>query len=83
MLREFYTFLSNHYGEQHNFLSLGNTHYIDLHALFMLGSLEPDIYILGKASFGARTTYEHVLSPFTPAAYSSERRTFFCTLEYS
>ena len=44
---------------------------------FMLGGLEPNVCIPGQASFGARSTSKHVLSHFTTAVCSFERRLFF------
>ena len=74
MLRELYTYLSSHHREQSNFPSLGHANHIDFHALFMPGSLDPNVYTLWQASFGVRTTSEHVLSPSTPAVHSSETK---------
>ena len=81
-LEGFGSYLRSHCGEQSKFPSLGHTNHIDFHALFMLGGLEPNVCILWKASFGARTTSEYILSHFTPAVCSSERRQFSCMLEY-
>ena len=83
MPREFHTYQGSHCREHNNFLSLGHANHIDFHALFMLGDLKPDIYILGQASIGVKTTSEHVLNYFTPAVHSSVRRKFSCTLDTS
>ena len=74
MPREFYTYLSSHCRESSNFPSQGHENHIDFHALFMLGSLEPNIYILGQAIFDARDSFQHVLSNYTPVVHSSQGR---------
>ena len=71
MLREFYIYLSSCHGKQSNFSSLGHANHINIYALFTVGGLEPNVYILGPVSFGMGTTSEHILSPFTSAICSS------------